>query len=101
MIINTFEEYIAAYIETLEKVNDRPKAQFFIDYLKRYFGDSLGGGLDSPVIFSIIDKDFLIENIRQYIKETILQRVLQKAIGELYWSFVTEYVRTSRLTINF
>lgn len=86
MITNTFEEYIAAYIETLEKVNDRPKAQFFIDYLKRYFGDSLEEGLDSPVIFSIIDKDFLIENIRQYIKENYPA----KSVAESYRRTVLE-----------
>ncbi len=84
---STFNDYIETYILNLEKVNDRAKAKFFLDYLRNYLKTEMGGAaLDTPEIFALLDKDFLLGSIEFYIKE----RHPAKTVAESYRRTVIE-----------
>lgn len=65
-----FNDYIENYIANLKNVNDKAKANFFIAYLRDYLAKYMGPAtLDSPDIFSVMDKNFLLDSIEFYLNE--------------------------------
>ena len=67
---NDLVNHIEIYISNLEKINDKSKARFFLNYLRAYAKSELGmNTLDTPDIFSVLDKDFFLDTIESYIAE--------------------------------
>lgn len=64
---NEFKNYIENYIENLANKNDKRKAHLFLDYLKEDFGDDT---LETPIIFSILDKEYFLNSLVNYIEDT-------------------------------
>lgn len=61
-----FSSFISNYIENLKKFNDKPKANFFLDYLRSTYGRK---SLETSDAFGAIDKDILLDSIEAYINE--------------------------------
>lgn len=61
-----FQNYVESYIAHLKNVNDKAKANFFVEYLQLYMGKK---ALESPDVFDVLDKDFLLDSIDAYVKE--------------------------------
>ena len=67
---NEFSSFISNYIENLKNVNDKAKANYFMDYLRAYLKANMGEEtLENPDVFSVLDKDFLLDSIESYINE--------------------------------
>lgn len=67
---NDLVNHIEIYISNLEKINDKSKARFFLNYLRAYANVEFGvNSLNTPDIFSVLDKDFFLATIESYIAE--------------------------------
>lgn len=67
---NDLVNHIEIYISNLEKINDKSKARFFLNYLRAYANAEFGvNSLDTPDIFSVLDKGFFLATIESYIAE--------------------------------
>lgn len=65
---NELSSFISTYIENLKNINDKSKANFFLDYLNRTYGDRC---IENPDFFCNIDKDVLLNSIEVFISETL------------------------------
>lgn len=61
-----FGDFLSNYTENLKKIMDKPKANFFLEYLKSTYGRK---SLETPAAFGAIDKDVLLNSIEVYINE--------------------------------
>ena len=61
-----FKIFLSNYIENSQKIMDKPKASFFLDYLRSTYGRK---SLETPDAFSAIDKDVLLNSIEAYIND--------------------------------
>ena len=61
-----FREYIENYIKELKNLNDKPKVKFFLEYLSKDMGEDI---LNVPDLFSILDRQYLLASIENYIYE--------------------------------
>lgn len=61
-----FSNFISNYIENLKNVNDKSKANFFLDYLRSTYGRK---SLEAPDAFGAIDKDILLDSVEAFINE--------------------------------
>lgn len=61
-----FKIFLSNYIENSQKIMDKPKASFFLDYLRSTYGRK---SLETPDAFSAIDKDVLLNSIEAYIDD--------------------------------
>lgn len=64
-----FVDFLNNYIDDLDNQSDKPKARFFKHYLERYLSENMGAMLDTPDIFAVLDKEFLLDCINFYILE--------------------------------
>lgn len=61
-----FSSFISNYIGNLKNFNDRPKANFFLDYLRSTYGRK---SLETSDAFGAIDKEILLDSVEAYINE--------------------------------
>lgn len=59
-------DFLSNYTENLKKIMDKPKANFFLEYLKSTYGRK---SLETPAAFGAIDKEVLLNSIEVYINE--------------------------------
>ena len=62
-----FNDYLENYIESLKNKNDKLKARFFLNCLRYDFGEA---ALINPDIFGIIDKDYLLKSLDDYLSNS-------------------------------